>query len=116
MRQTALLDHQDREDDRREPSRPEPAEEGHGRPACAGSDHRDRNREHADDRQAQDDVQGDRPRHVSERRPEQHGAEHDERHRAEHLSDLLDEMGDLASAAPPEGAEHEAPDERRDET
>ena len=49
---------------------------------------------------------------ISERRPEQHGAEHDERHRAEHLSDLLDEIGDLTSAPPPEGAEHEAPHER----
>src|SRR4029450_3508581 len=62
-----------------------------------------------------DGVEGNRPGHVSERRPKQHGAEDDERHRVEDLSELLDEVPDLAATASPDRAEHEPSDERGDE-
>ena len=98
------------------PRGPEPAEKGQGRHARAGPDHGDRDRDHADNRQAEHGVEGDRPGHVSEHRAEEHGAEHDERHGVENLSELLDQMPDLAAASSPEDSEHEASDERGDET
>jgi hypothetical protein len=83
---------------------------------AARPDHGDRDRDQADNRQAENGVEGNRPGHVSEHRPEQHGAEDDERHRVEDLSELLDQMPDLAAAASPDRAEDETSDERCDET
>jgi hypothetical protein len=76
---------------------------------------RDRDGDHADNRKAENGVEGNRPSHVSEYRPEEHGAKDDERHRVEHFSEFLDQMPDLAATASPDRAEDETSDERGDE-
>ena len=112
---SALLEDEEREDDRSRAARPEPAEEGDGRPPSAGSQHRDRDRDDADDREAEHGVDRDLPAEVADRGPEEHRAEEDEGHGGEHGARLLDEVGDLASAMAAQPAEHDAADERGDE-
>ena len=57
------IDGQDPEHDRGQAARSEPADEGDGRTLQAAADQRDRHRDHADDRQAEDRVE-DRPQVV----------------------------------------------------
>ena len=113
--EAALLDDEQREHDRRGPTWAEPAEERDGRAARAGSEHRDGHRQHPNDREAEHRVQGDLPREVADRRSQKHGAEDDERGGSEDGSYLLEEVRDVAAALSPQGAEHAASHERRDE-
>ena len=115
MGKTSFLDDEDREDDRRESARPEPAEEADRRPPRSRTEHRDRDREHAHYREAQDGVEDDRPSHLIQRRLEQYGAEDDERDRAQDSSSLLDQVADLALLSAPQAAEDETADEGGDE-
>ena len=78
------------------------------------SDQRDRNGDHADNRKAENGVEGNRPSHVPEHRPEEHGAKDDERHRVEHFSEFLDQMPDLAAVPSPDGAEDKTSNKRGD--
>ena len=71
--------------------------------------------EHAHDGEAEDRVQGDLPRDVSESGAEEDGAEDDERDGREDGARLLDEVRDLAAPAPAQPAEDAAADEGRDE-
>ena len=110
-----LLEEEQREDDRRRAARPEPAEERDGGASGSAPEHRDRDRDHPDEGEAQSRVQGDLPREVAQRRAEQHGAEDDEGHGREDGAGLLDEMGDVPAPPAPKAAEDRAADERRDE-
>ena len=96
----------------RGPNQPRKADR---RPPRARSQHRDRNRDHADEREAEDRVERDLPVEVADRRPEEHRAEEDERHGGKDGAGLLYEVGHLAAAVPAHTAESSATDERGDE-
>ena len=87
----------------------------HGRPARSGAEHREGNREHAHDGQAEHRVERDLPREVVQCGTEEHGSEDDERHGCEDGAGLLRELGDVAAAMSSQAAEDRTADERGDE-
>ena len=117
MREPVLLDDEQREDDGRRAARAEPAEEGRrvGAPR-AGPEHRDRDRQHAHQREAEHRVERDLPGEIAERRAEQHRAEDDERRprrgRAPACSMRYETSPPLCRRSPPKTR---AADERGDE-
>ena len=66
--QTAVLEHDDREDDRGEPARTKPADERQGRPPGVRPEQRNRNRHHAYDCEAEHAIQGGSPGEIREHR------------------------------------------------
>ena len=113
--QATLLDQDHCEDDRREPSRAEPAEEADSRAARSCPEHCHSDRQHAGDGEAQDGVQCDRPRDCPKCRAEHDGSEDEERGRAEDATELLDQVADLASVTTSQTPEDHSPGECRDE-
>ena len=81
----------------------------------SGAEHGDRDREHADDGQAEHGVERDLPCEVVQCGTEEHGSEDDERHGCEDGTGLLRELGDIAAAMLPQAAEDRTADERGDE-
>ena len=86
-----------REHDRGEAARPEPAEEPQGLTASAASQHRERDRQHAHHRQAEDGIEPDLPGQLVQQRAEDHRPEDREGHRVEQLATLVDQVGHLAA-------------------
>ena len=68
LREVGVLDEDHREHDRRQSPRPEPAEEGDRRSPGAGSEHRQRHGNHANERQAEKRIQDDLGGEVVEHR------------------------------------------------
>ena len=115
VREVGILDEDHRKDDRREATRPEPAEEGDRRSPGAGAQHRQTHGNHANERQAEKRIQDDLGGDVVEHGHEHDGAEEDERDCSEQAARLLEQERHLASDLSTEAAEDGASDERGDE-
>ena len=111
----ALFEKQQGEDDRCGTSRTEPAEEGDRRSSRTRAEHRDRDRQHAHDRQAEDGVERDLPGEIADRRTEQDRPEDEERHGCEHRAGLLHEVRDVAATVPAEPPKSSPPTNGADE-
>jgi hypothetical protein len=81
----------------------------------ARAPHRDRDGDHAHEREAEDRVQRELPAELGQCGPEQEGAEEHERRTVEHGAYLLREFVELLRVAPQGQAEHDAGHERSDE-
>ena len=93
----------------------QPSEEPKRGPAGAGADHRDRERQHADQRQAEHGVERDLPTQLLQRRAEQRRAEDQEGDPAEQGSELFVEAGGFLRLLTDQCSEDAAREERRDE-
>ena len=113
--ESAFLQDEEGEDDRRSPARTEPAEKCHRRPARSGAEHGNCDRKHAHDGQAEDGVERNLPREVVQCGTEEDCSEDDERHGREDGAGLLRELGDIAAAMSSQAAEDRTADERGDE-
>ena len=74
----AVLDRDDGEDDRSEPSRAEPTDEGDRLPLGMGSEERDGDRQHAHDGEAEKAIECCLPSQAGEHRPDDRSAEDQE--------------------------------------
>jgi hypothetical protein len=115
VRELCVVEEDDREHDRGEAARPEPAQDRQGRRASAGSQHRERDRQHPHDGQAEDRIEHDLPGHLVQQRAEDYRPENDEGHRVEQLATLVDEVGHLTGRVASQRAEQKAPREGGDE-
>jgi hypothetical protein len=115
VRELCVVEQGDREHDRREAARAEPAQERQGRSASAGSQHRERDRHHPHDRQAEDGVEHDLPGHLVQQRAEDDRAEDDEGHGVKQLAAFVSDVAHLTTRVASQGAEPEATRERGDE-
>jgi hypothetical protein len=81
------------------------------RDSRARPDHRDHDREHPHEREAESGVEREPPAELGERRSEQDGPEEHERDTVEHASHFFGELVDLPRVSPEREPERHAGDE-----